>query len=89
MNSLTIHNNGTVAELTNKKISIEDCEGALVIRIHNKGKEFSHPCVVHDFKEGVRTTIIKLSEETMNVLVQSYIEYKNNAVCEKCLDAYF
>ena len=78
MNILTIHNNGTVAELPNKKISIEDCKGTFVIRIHNKGKKFSQPCVIHDFKEGVRTSTIKLSEETMNVLVQSYIEYKNN-----------
>jgi len=78
MNSLTIHNNGTVAELPNKKISIEDCEGTFFIEIKNVGKEFSCPCVLHNFKEGVRITTIKLSEETMNVLVQSYIEYKNN-----------
>lgn len=78
MNSLTTYANGTVAELPNKKISIEDCEGTFVIEIKNVGKEFSQPCVIHDFKEGVRTSTIKLSEETMNVLVQSYIEYKNN-----------
>lgn len=78
MNNLTIYDNGTLAELPNKKISIEDCKGAIVIEIKNVGKEFSQPCVLHDFEEGVRTTTIKLSEETMNVLVQSYIEYKNN-----------
>lgn len=53
MNSLTTYANGTVAELPNKKISIEDCEGTFVIEIKNVGKEFSQPCVIHDFKEEV------------------------------------
>ncbi len=74
--SITIFPNGVVAKLHNRRVIIETIEGGVYLKFSTFDKNPGKACHHEHLKGCIRNTRVKLSDEAIEALVESYIAYK-------------
>ena len=76
-NTLTAFKNGASTRLHNKRISFKQDESSTVIAFQFADEDAEKPACGHTCHRGkVRHTVVKMSNDAMDALVNSYIHYK-------------
>jgi hypothetical protein len=81
MKKTTFHTylDGAVIRAHNRRISIVQEDGVTKIIFDFADNEAEKPACKHECKRGkIRRTYVKMSDESMDLLVAAYLQYKRN-----------
>ena len=74
-----IFNNGAEIRLHNKRFGFTEKDGSIICDFYFADSEPNKPAVSHHCIRGkIRVTKIKISVEAMDVLMMSWLRYKNH-----------
>jgi hypothetical protein len=83
-NKITLFNNGVQTRLHNRKITLIQKEDDFILEFLFADEQANEPACEHSCLKGkVRMTKIKLSNEALEAMLFSYMEFKKNKKYKK------
>ena len=82
--SLIVFADGATARINNKRIAFAEKDGNTMIKFHFADADAEKPACYHKCHKGkVRETFVKMSNEAMELLVYSWMQYKRERAMAK------
>jgi hypothetical protein len=86
-NKLTIHKDGATIRLHNKRISLKEVDGTIMVKFQFADENAEKSACYHKcYKGKIRETFIKMSDEVIEALLFAYVNYKRHCAKAKQTD---